>query len=182
MEEELTIRTARPQDAPELLEIYAPYVTGTTVTFEYDVPTVEEFAARIRNTLEKYPYFVAEQGGRIVGYAYAGAFRSRIAYIWSAEASVYVRDGCHRQGIGRRLYAELERVLRLQNVASMQACISHPNRQSIKFHSSLDFERVARFSKCAWKLGRWVDVVWMQKILTESDEKPKDFIPYPKLK
>lgn len=180
-EETVKLRLARPEDAPELLKIYAPYVLNTTVTFEYEVPTVEEFAGRIRRTLERYPYLVAELGDRIVGYAYAGAFRSRRAYIWSAEASVYVRDGCHRLGIGKALYTELERILRRQNVASMAACISHPNRESIKFHSSLDFERVARFTKCAWKLGRWVDVVWMQKVLHESDTKPEDFIPFPEL-
>lgn len=176
-----TIRIAKPSDAPELLEIYAPYVTCTTVTFEYDVPTVQEFAGRVSRTLERYPYLVAELDGQIVGYAYAGAFRSRVAYIWSAEVSVYVRDGFHRLGIGRMLYSELEVILRRQNIASMQACISHPNRESIKFHSSLDFERVARFSKCAFKLGRWVDVVWMQKILHESNDSPAPFIPFPEL-
>lgn len=176
------LRLAVPEDAGELLDIYAPYVENTTVTFEYEVPTAEEFAGRIRRTLERYPYLVAELDGRIAGYAYAGPFRSRAAYMWSAEVSVYVRDGCHRQGCGRALYTELERILRLQNVSSMQACISHPNRESIKFHSSLDFERVARFTKCAFKLGRWVDVVWMQKILQDSPDPPAPFIPFPELK
>ena len=181
-EKKPVIRLAVPEDAGELLEIYAPYVLNTTVTFEYEVPTVEEVSGRIRKTLEKYPYLVAQLDGRIVGYAYAGAFRSRAAYIWSAEVSVYVRDGYHRLGIGRLLYGELERLLRYQNIASMQACISHPNRESIKFHTSLDFERVARFSKCAFKLGRWVDVVWMQKVLHETNDPPAPFIPFPEIK
>ena len=178
----ITLRVARPQAAPALLNIYAWYVENTTVTFEYDVPSVPEFEGRIRRTLARYPYLVAERGGEIVGYAYAAPFRERVAYAWCCEASVYVRRDMHRLGIGRLLYQELERLLRAQNVASMDACISYPNKDSIKFHSSLDFERVARFSKCAFKMGRWVDIVWMQKILKESDTPPEPFIPFPELK
>ena len=179
--EPITIRAARPADAAELLKIYAPYVEETTVTFEYDVPTLADFTGRIAGTLEKYPYLVAEQDGEILGYAYAAPFRSREAYIWAVEESVYVRRDKHRNGIGRLLYMELERLLRAQNVASVNACISYPNRDSVKFHSSLDFERVARFTKCAYKLDQWVDIVWMQKVLTESDAPPAPFIPYPAL-
>lgn len=181
MSSPITLRAARPDDAGGLLDIYSWYVENTTVTFEYEVPSVEEFAGRIARTLTMYPYLVAERDGRLLGYAYAGRFRERAAYRWSCEVSVYVRRDCHRMGIGRMLYSELERYLRLQNVSSMQACISHPNRESIKFHSSLDFERVARFSKCAWKMGRWVDVVWMQKILQESDGAPSEFVPFPEI-
>ena len=177
----LSLRLASPGDARALLEIYAPYVRETIVTFEYEVPTPEEFARRISATLERYPYLVAELDGSAVGYAHAGPFRSRAASVWCSEVSVYVKRGCHRRGVGRALYTKLEELLRLQNVSCMEACISHPNRQSIKFHSDMDFERVARFSKCAWKLGRWVDVVYMQKILHEGDEKPLDFIPFPEL-
>ncbi len=177
----VVLRAAVPEDAPALLAIYAWYVENTTVTFEYEAPSAEEFAGRIERTLRRYPYLVAERDGEILGYAYAGPFRERIAYMWSCEVSVYVRRDCHRLGIGRALYTELERILRMQNVASMQACISHPNRESVKFHASLDFERVARFSKCAWKMGRWVDVVWMQKILQESEDAPGAFIPFPEL-
>lgn len=180
-ESPITIREARPEDAARILKIYAPFVENTTVTFELAVPTVEEFAGRIERTLQKYPYLVAESDGEIVGYAYAGPFRERAAYIWSAEVSVYIRPDRHRRGIGRTLYTRLEEILRRQNVASMEACISHPNRESIKFHSSLDFERVARFTRCAYKLDRWVDIVYMQKILHEANTPPEPFIPYPEL-
>ena len=177
----IAVRVARPEDAAELLSIYSWYVENTTVTFEYDVPTVSEFEGRIRRTLRRYPYLVAERDGEILGYAYAGPFRERVAYAWCCEASVYIRRDMHRLGIGRMLYQQLEEYLRAQNVASMDACISHPNKESIKFHSSLDFERVARFSKCAFKMGRWVDVVWMQKILQESDAAPAPFRPFPEI-
>lgn len=181
MPEEITYRVARPEDAEQILKIYAPFVEHTTVTFEYTVPTAAEFQERIRRTLVNYPYLVAEAGGEVVGYAYAGPFRERAAYIWSAEVSVYVRPDMHRRSIGRTLYTMLEEILRRQNVASMAACISRPNRESVKFHSCLDFERVARFTKCAFKLGRWVDIVYMQKILREDDGEPEAFIPYSRL-
>ncbi len=182
MSSPIKTRVARPEDAPKLLEIYAWYVENSTVTFEYEVPTVAEFESRIRRTLSRYPYLVAERDGELLGYAYAAPFRERVAYSWCCEASVYVRRDMHRLGIGRMLYQELERILRLQNASSMDACISYPNKDSIKFHSSLDFERVARFSKCAFKMGKWVDIVWMQKILHESDTPPAPFIPFPELK
>lgn len=100
MDSSITLRAARPDDAAALLEIYAPYVTGTAISFEYDVPSVEEFRARIEHTLKKYPYIVAESGGEIVGYAYTGEFKERAAYGWSVETSIYVARGKKRCGIG----------------------------------------------------------------------------------
>ena len=100
---DITIRTAAPADAPGLLAIYAPYITDTAVSFEYDVPSVDEFADRIRTTLEKYPYLVAESEGRIVGYCYVSILHGRQAYNWSVETSIYVEQNCKRMGIGRKL-------------------------------------------------------------------------------
>ena len=112
----LRIRTAHLSDAPALRAIYAPYVEKTAITFEYTVPDVEEFAARMRATLRRYPYLVAERGGELVGYAYAGPFGTRAAYDWAVEMSIYLREDQRHQGTGRRLYAALEAVLRAQNV------------------------------------------------------------------
>ena len=109
---EVTIRMAAPEDAAALVAIYAPYVEVTAISFEYTVPTVEEFAGRIRKTLERYPYLVAEAGGKIVGYAYASPFHSRAAYQWAAECSIYVEQSCRQSGVGRRLYTALEELLR----------------------------------------------------------------------
>ena len=180
-EDNVSLRLARAEDAPELLKIYSPYVTQTVVTFEYTVPTEEEFAHRIIHTLGEYPYLVAEASGCVAGYAYAARFRERAAYDWAAECSVYVREEFQRHGIGRLLYEELERLLRLQNVTTMNACIAYPNKCSIKFHSSLDFERVGRITKCAYKMGQWIDIIWMQKQLTEDNGSPRPFIPLPQL-
>ena len=104
----LRIRTARLSDAPALLKIYAPYVEKTAITFECIVPDIEEFAARLRATLRRYPYLVAERGGEIVGYAYAGPFGSRAAYDWAVEMSIYMREDQRHRGTGKRLYAALE--------------------------------------------------------------------------
>ena len=101
------LRFATPQDAPGLLEIYAPYVTGTIVSFEYDVPTLEEFARRIQDTTVRFPYLVWEEDGALLGYAYAHPYAARPAYQWSAELTVYLRQGAARRGLGSRLYGAL---------------------------------------------------------------------------
>ena len=104
---EITIRTARESDAPALLNIYAPYIVNTAITFEYTVPSTEEFAGRIRRTLQKYPYLVAEQQNKILGYAYAGPFHERAAYDWAVETSIYVDQTQRHTGIGRLLHDAL---------------------------------------------------------------------------
>ena len=113
------LRFATPQDAPGLLEIYAPYVTGTIVSFEYDVPTVEEFARRIQDTTARFPYLVWEEDGALLGYAYAHPYAARPAYQWSAELTVYLRQGAARRGLGSRLYGALFDLLRLQGVRTV---------------------------------------------------------------
>ena len=110
MNDKLHIRTAQISDAEELLAIYKPYIENTAITFEYNVPTVEEFANRIKTTLKRYPYIVAELNGKIVGYAYAGVFKGRKAYDWSVETSIYIRLENHGNGIGRKLYEKLEEI------------------------------------------------------------------------
>ena len=105
----MNIRIATAEDAKELLSIYKYYVENTTITFEYDTPTIEEFKNRIKNTLVKYPYIVAEKDNKIYGYAYASAFKERRAYDWAVETSIYVDVDSSKQGIGRLLYNELER-------------------------------------------------------------------------
>lgn len=109
------IRIATRRDAAKLLEIYAPYVEKTAVTFEYEVPAVTEFEKRIDHILGKYPYLVAERAGDISGYAYAGVFKDRAAYRWAVETTVYVREDMKKMGTGRELYAALEKILSMQN-------------------------------------------------------------------
>ncbi len=185
---DISIRLATPDDAAELLSIYAPYVTGTAITFEYDVPTVDEFRGRIAKTLERYPYLVAESNGETVGYAYLGKFQPRIAYQWAAETSIYVKKDCRKSGIGRRLYTELEKIARAQNLVSLHACLMYSEREdarapkdSLNFHTKMGYKLSGTIYNCGYKFDRWYDIIWMEKFLCELPEKPKVLIPFPKL-
>ena len=187
--EEITIRPVTEADAERLLAIYAPYVTDTFVTYEYTVPTVEEFRERIRNTLQAYPYFAAVENGRIIGYAYASAFHPRRAYLWSAEATVYLERGVRGRGVGRLLYERLEEALKQQNVQNVNACIAYPQaedeyltKDSVLFHEKLGYTMVGTFHQCGYKFHRWYDMVWMEKFIGEHRENQPDIIPFPKLK
>lgn len=177
----MNIRTATPADAPLLLHIYAPYVENTTVTFEYEVPSVEDFADRIRRTLEKYPYLVAEEDDIILGYAYASTFKTRAAYAWSVETSIYIREDLGHRGIGTALYQALEKVLAIQNICNLCACITYPNPASISFHESFGYRIVAHFHASGFKQDAWSDMIWMEKRLCPHTVPPEPFIPFPEL-
>lgn len=177
---DITIRTASPDDAKELLDIYSYYVTDTAVSFEHEVPSVEDFRARIEKTLEKYPYLVALNDGKIVGYAYAGAFIPRAAYARCAELTVYIDKDFRRNGIGRMLYAELENILTKMGILNLYACIAIPDEEedeyltsgSIDFHECIGFVRVGIFRDCGYKFGRWYDMVWAEKLIGEHTAEP----------
>lgn len=180
----ITIRMANPSDAQALLNIYAPYVINTAITFEYDVPSVEEFASRIAHTLEKYPYLIAEEGGNILGYAYASPFHDRPAYDWAVETSIYVDQNIKHRGIGRKLHDALESTLREQGILNMNACIAYPpeedehlDKNSVEFHAHMGYRLVGEFYKCGYKFNRWYNMVWMEKLIGEhlSDQKPPKF-------
>ena len=117
------IRNATIEDAERLLEIYAYYVKDTAITFEYDVPSLEEFRNRIAGTLKKYPYLVLEDDGIIQGYAYAGAFVGRAAYDRSCEMTIYLDHSSKGRGYGRALYEALEQALKDMGILNLYACI-----------------------------------------------------------
>lgn len=173
----MEIRIARVEDAKEIQRIYAPYVQKTCITFEYDVPTVEQMKQRIKKTLERYPYLVAIEGNRIVGYAYASCFHERKAYEWSSELSVYIDEGYHHQGIATLLYRQLLTILKAMNVQTVYACITHPNEKSEHFHQKLGFQQNALFQNCGYKFDKWRDVIWMEKRIGEYG-KVENFIPF----
>lgn len=170
----MEIRKVTADDAKELLDIYAPYVEQTAITFEYDVPSVGEFVERIKKISSKYPYIAAVEDGKIVGYAYASAFKERAAYQWAVETSIYVDMQKRQNGVGRLLYEALEQRLREQGILNSNACISyaeveddHLTNDSVHFHEKLGYELVAHFHKCGKKFGKWYDMVWMEKMLGE---------------
>ena len=172
----MKIRQATTADAQELLNIYAPYVTHTAITYEYTVPSLDEFSGRICKTLQKYPYLVAEQDGHIVGYAYAGVFKDRRAYDCSVETSIYISRDEHGKGIGRTLYEALEDKLRAMQITNMYACIAYTEHEdeyltngSVHFHEKMGFKLCGTFHRCARKFGRIYDMVWMEKELDTSE-------------
>ena len=181
MNEKIALRIAKPEDGPVLAEIYKPYVTDTSITFDYEPVSGEEFSKRIENTLKRYPYLVAEQNGEVIGYAYASAFKGRAAYDWSVETSIYVRMDRHGQGVGKALYTALEQALAAQRVLNVNACITYPNPGSVAFHEKFGYTMAAHFHQCGYKLGKWYDVIWMEKMLGEHDDPPAAFIPFEKL-
>lgn len=178
MNHNISVRAATLQDADELLAIYAPYVTDTAITFEYETPSPEEFTERIRKILSRYPYLVAEKDDEILGYAYASAFHSRAAYDWCIETTVYVKQGKKHMGIGRMLYDTLEMLLKAQGVLNLNACIAycdqedeHLTNDSTLFHEKLGYRLVGKFTNCGYKFNRWYHMIWMEKLIGEHLEK-----------
>ena len=170
----MVIRSASTDDANRILDIYSYYVINTAITFEYDVPVLDEFRSRIAKTMERYPYLVLEDDGEIKGYAYASTFKDRAAYNHSCEVSVYVDRNARGKGYGRALYDELEKRLKSMGMLNVYACIADPieedeylTRNSERFHTHLGYTKVGAFHKCGYKFGRWYNMIWMEKIIGE---------------
>ena len=165
------LRFAAPEDAQALLAVYGQYI-DTSVTFEYVLPTCEEFRGRIEDISREYPYLVWEESGVILGYAYAHRFHERAAYQWCAELSVYLDERAHGRGLGKKLYTALMDILRVQGVKNVYGCITVPNDKSIALHKALGFELVSRFHSAGYKAGAWHDVVWYEKSIAPETEPP----------
>ena len=168
------IREATISDVEAMLAIYAPYVERTAVTFEYDVPSLDDFSQRLSKVQSRYPWIVAKEDGRIVGYAYASVFKERAAYQWAVETSIYVDNSLRGCGIGRLLHETLEQRLKAQGILNMNACISfiepedeYLTLDSVRFHERLGYRKVAHFHQCGKKFGRWYDMIWMEKLIGE---------------
>lgn len=172
----IDIRNVTTADIPKLVEIYGHYVLQTATTFEYEVPTLDEFTTRVTQIQHTYPYLVAVKEDVVVGYAYASAYKARKAYDWSVEVSVYLAPDAQKNGIGRMLYEQLEQRLRMQNIHQTLACITSSNTSSIRFHERLGYQIVGEFRQVGYKFDTWWDITWMQKTLLTS-KKPDNFIP-----
>lgn len=179
------IRKATLEDAGKLLQIYSYYVENTAVTFEYTIPTEEEFRKRIQTTLEQYPYLIYEKEGEILGFVYAGALNKRAAARWMVETSIYVKQGVSGKGIGKMLYQELETILKKQNILKLVACIAdslvtdkYITKQSINFHKHMGYEMTGKISNAGYKFDNWYDLVYMEKNIGEYSGKPKEVISF----
>lgn len=188
MTNEIKIRIASEEDAAQLLEIYRPYVEKTAISFEYDVPSLEEFRNRMRIILKKHPYLVAETNGEISGYAYTSDFVGRTAYDHSCETTIYLKESKRKMGIGKKLYMALEEICKAQNITNLYACIGYPEkedeyltRNSADFHEHLGYHIVGKFYNCGYKFDRWYHMVWAEKIIGIHHLTPACIIPFPGL-
>lgn len=168
MSNNITIRPAKPADAQAIQAIYAPMVERTAISFELTPPSVVEIARRIESTLPTYPYLVAEQDGRVIGYAYAGQYRAREAYQWSVEVTVYVAPEANRKGVGRALYEVLLTTLKKQGFHAAYAGIALPNEGSVGLHEALGFTHIGTYPEVGFKHGSWHDVGYWRIALDVS--------------
>lgn len=169
---DVKIRLAQKSDAATLVAIYAPYIENTSVTFEYEVPTVEEFAARIEKVTEKFPWLICEIDGKIAGYFYAGLYKSRAAFQWDAELSAYLSPDYHRMGIASSLYSCFEAILTEQGYLNLYALITVTNSQSIGLLKKQGFHTLCVYPGVGFKLGEWHDLTVLEKRLAPLPENP----------
>lgn len=172
MDQDLKISLASKEHCPQILGIYEHYVRHTAISFEYDVPTLEEMEARMENIQRKYPYLVAETGGNVAGYAYATDFRYRAAYQWSPESAIYVHKDFHGRGIGRQLYNRLFEILKLQGFHNVFAGVALPNDASISLHLRCGFEEIGVYKNIGYKFGKWHTTQWFQLELIAPETNP----------
>jgi phosphinothricin acetyltransferase len=170
----MKVRPATTADAEACAAIYAPYVTDTAITFESEPPTVAEMAGRIADSLSTHAWFVLEDAGRVVGYAYGGPFKQRDAYRWSCEVSVYLERGRRRTGGGRALYTELLDRLAERGYRTACAGMTLPNEASVGLHRAMGFEPVGTYRRIGWKNGQWHDVAWTQRSIGAGDNPPTE--------
>lgn len=168
------IRFATEKDIPQILDIYGPYVLHTAISFEYTVPTLEEFTQRFREITRQFPWLVWEEEGKILGYAYASLPFGRAAYRWCAANSIYLEKDAQGKGIGQKLYAALEAILNEQGYRKTYAIITSDNPGSVRFHEKQGFRLIGEFPDCGVKFSKLYSVVWMEKSLN-PDGIPKVF-------
>ncbi len=176
----MRIRAATADDAAAIASIYAPYVTGTVVSFETEAPDAAEIARRMGEGDGHYPWFAAcdPETGAVLGYAYACAFRTRPAYRFSVETTVYVADGAHGRGIGTQLYRTLLPVLEAQGYAQAIAAITLPNQASVTLHERAGFHQVGTYERVGFKFREWRSVGLWQRALCALSTRPEEPKPF----
>jgi phosphinothricin acetyltransferase len=158
-----TVRSANERDAARIVPIYNYYIADTCITFETEPVAIEDMAQRIRETLDRQlPWLVAEESGKICGYAYASKWKGRCAYRYSVEATIYLDAGCTGRGLGIELYTALIAAIKAASMRSVIGGIALPNDASIRLHERLGFKKVGHFEKVGFKHEQWVDVGYWQ--------------------
>lgn len=159
------IRPCTVGDAAAVCDVYNHYVRNTVVTFEETAVSAEEMAGRIETTVRRFPWLVHEERGAVIGYAYASPWKTRSAYRFAVESTIYLAPGCTGRGIGTGLYSALLAELRARSLHCAIGGIALPNPASVALHEKLGFEPVARFAEVGWKFGAWIDVGYWERIL-----------------
>lgn len=171
--DELTIRLATLPDCQSILNIYSHYVLNTAITFEYEIPALEEVENRMKSIQITYPYLVAEIGGEIVGYAYATDLRYRTAYQWSPESTIYLQKDAIGQGIGKKLYNKLIEILKIQGFYNVFGGVALPNEASIALHLNMGFTEIGIYKNIGYKHDKWHSTLWFQLQLNEYTIHPE---------
>lgn len=174
---DLKLRPATKEDLPAMLDIYTYYVNETVVSLEYVPPSLSEFARRFDTFTAQFPWIVCKSDGVIVGYAYAHRFHDRAAYDWSAECTVYIRNGLQRRGVGRALYTCLLDILRLQGYRTAVAIICVPNENSEALHTYFGFTNQGVVKNAGYKAGAWRSAAWYALALSDYPGEPASPLP-----
>jgi len=167
------IRMATIVDSEAILNIYAPYVRDTTISFEIEVPTIVEFSRRITEITKQYPYLVSLIDNKVVGYAYASKHRERAAYLYDVDVSIYILSEYHSSGIAHKLYDCLFSLLNKLGYKNAYAAYTEPNIKSMKFHQKFGFELIGTHHKTGYKFEKWHDVTWLEKIISDHNDSPE---------
>lgn len=170
---DVNIRMATLDDAPAILAIYEPYILNTAITFEYDPVPVEVFRQRMEIVLKQFPWLVYEQEGIILGYAYCSRFKERAAFDWDCECSVYIDETAHRKGIATALYQRLFELIEKQGYYTIYALITYSHESSVSLHKKFGFTEVGVYQKTGYKMGKWWDLLVMEKRSHSFDEIPQ---------
>lgn len=168
----MIIRLANKKDASEILDIYAPYISNTSFTFETEIPSLTDFQKRIEDYLDNWPWLVCEENGKIAGYAYGTKYRERKGYQWGVESSIYIHDDYLKRGIGNAIYEALLEILKVQGFRNVYAVINLPNDRSVRFHEKCGFGFLAIYPNVGYKSGEWKNVGWWQINLNEYNLEP----------
>lgn len=172
-----TVRLATEADAADILAVYAPYILDTAITFETEVPSLDDFACRVASVIGDYPFLVVEDEGRLVGFAYAQRLGERAAYAWNAELSIYFAPGYTSRGWGSVLFWTLIDLLALQGVRNAYSLITVPNEASRALHEKLGFSLMGIQKEAGYKLGAWHDVAWMRMAIGDFSAAPAPRLP-----
>lgn len=176
----MRIRFAQERDATALLEIYKQYI-DTSITFEYELPSKDEFQRRIREYSEEYPYFICTENGRCVGYVYAHRAQERAAFQWNAELSIYLDKNYQGKGVGKILYEMMFEILSMQGVKTVYGLVTTPNPNSIKLHESTGFQLAGAYHSTGFKAGEWRDLLLYEKQIGVYYDRPTPIIPICKM-